>query len=369
LYLTVFKADSLRSYAIATNSDYPPPTHFSVPYINTLIGRRIVPRSSLEHYDGEVHLRIFLLPRQVRDSLREVYQKSIRPASTSPNLSQPHKETFSCASYPTAITSTQDFVHCANLPSSDSSEKDAIGIVLDALKNGEANQRDISSRSWNEYQNITTYYVPPGVDTATIQVSPVLDSSTPSNSLLPAQLTITAIFDGGSLSLHMLPHLRLARASITNFNGWVSPKDIFDYLSVRFDPERVTGSQCTGPPYLIQYNTLDGRLSHFGDRAIGSINHWESEDPYQSWSSPKFIPLDSPVAGKGDWARENISKGEIVFKGPIEPRLCHFEEYKLYPEWKKSYTIHYCEQVHDEIFAAPSKAREDPRFVNFSFTS
>lgn len=297
--------------------------------------------------------------------MREVYQKSTRPASTgtSPNFSQQCRENFTCTSYPTAITSTQDYVRCASLPSS---EKDAISIVLGSLKNGEANQRDISSRSWNEYQNITTYYVPP-VDTATIQVSPVLDSSTPSDSLLPAQLTITAIFDGGSLSLHILPHLRLARASITNFNGWVSSEDIFEYLDAKFDPGRVTGSQYRGPLHLIQYNTLDERLSHFGDRAIGSVNHLKSEDPrLASLISPKVVLMDSPLlAGKGAWVTENISKGEIVFKGPIEPSLCHFEEIKLYPEWKKSYIDYFGEQPHDNIFFTSGRAREDVRFVTF----
>ena len=361
--MTVFKAKSLRSYAIATNLDaYPPPTHFSVSHINILIGRRIALRSSLEHYDGEVHLRIFLLPRQVRDDLRKVYQKSIRPASTSPSLSQKHKEHFTFMSYPTAITSTRDYIRCASLPS----EKDAMDTVLHSLKNGEANHSGIFFKSWNEYQNITTYHVPPGVDTATIQVSPVLDSSTPSNSLLPAQLIVTAIFDGGSLSLHIFPHLRLARASITNFNGWVSSDEILDNFSVNFVPEQVTGSQYTGPPHLVQYSTLDKRLSHFGDRMIGSIDHWELNVPSPYWSSPKVVLMDSPLAGRGNWASENISKGEMVFKRNIERSLSHFEEYKLYPKWKKSYTDHYGEQAHDEIFAVPSRAREDLRFVTYA---
>jgi len=263
-------------------------------------------------------------------------------------------------SHPTAITSTQDYVRCKILPSS---EEDAISIVLDSLENGEADESGISSESWDAYQNVTTYYVPPGLDMDTIRVNPVLDSSTPSNFLLPAQLTVTVIFDGGSLSLHIFPHLGLARASITNFNGWVSSEEILDSLSVQFDPERITRSQHPGP-HLVQNNTLDKRLSHFGDRTIGSVDHWDFEVP--SWSSPKVVLRDSPPAGRGTWATENISKGEVVFKEPIEPSLVHFEEYKLYPEWRKSYTDHFAENAHDEVFAASSRAHEELRFVAYS---
>ena len=295
---------------------------------------------------------MFLLRRQIRDQLRNIYTKFSQPASFPPDFAPFESQENEDApdSYPTVVTLTRDFVQCEYLPSS---ENDAKSIVHQALKNGEAIQRGVS---WNEYQNITIHSVTPGVDTGSMEVKPSFDSSDPS----PAQFTVTAIFDGGSLSLHILPHLNLSRASITNFNGWVSPEEVLESLRVSLDPTRVSGSTHTGPPPLVHTSRLDERLSHFGDKAIGSINYWLLDSPY--WVSPKVELRESPMDGKGNWANEDIHKGEIVFKGPFEETLIHVEEYDRYPEWKKQYVDHFAERAHDEVYSISSRAQEDIRF-------
>ncbi len=286
---------------------------------------------------------MFLLQRQIRNQLRDIYMKFSRPASFPANFAPfDYQETDDApTSYPTVVTLTRNFVECDYLPSS---ENDARSIVHQALKNGEAIQRGVS---WNEYQNITIHSVYPGVDTV-------------NSSSAPAQLTVTAIFDGGSLSLHILPHLRLSRASITNFNGWVSPEEVLESLRVRLDPTRVSGSTHTDPPPLVHTSRLDERLSYFGDKAIGSVDYWSLDSPY--WSSPKIDLRESPMGGKGHWANEDFRKGEIVFKGLFEETLIHVEEYDLYPEWKKQYVDHYSERAHDEVYSILSRAQEDMRF-------
>jgi hypothetical protein len=299
---------------------------------------------------------MFLLQRQIRDQLRDIYTKSSRPASFPANFApfEFQEKEDAPTSYPTVVTLTRDFVQCEHLPSS---ENDARSIVHRALKNGEAIQRGMS---WNEYQNITIHSVSPGVDTGSIEVKPSFDSSDPSSSSGFAQFTVTAIFDGGSLSLHILPHLKLSRASITNFNGWVSPEEVLESLRVSLDPTRVSGSTHTGPPPLVHSSRLDERMSYFGDKAIGSVDYWSFDSPY--WTSPKVELRESPMGGKGHWAKEDICKGEIVFNGLFDEALIHSEEYERYPEWKKQYFDHYSEQAYDEVYSSSSRAQEDMRF-------
>ncbi len=329
-----------RSYVIATNSDaYSPPAHLSVAYINTFLGRRVASKSSLKHYDGESHLRMFLLQRQIRDQLRDIYMKFSRPASFPADFAPfDDLEKDAPTSYPNVVTLTRDFVQCEHLPSS---ENDARSIVHQALKNGEAIQKGVS---WNEYQNITIHSVSPGVDSSSAS----------------AQFTVTAIFDGGSLSLHTLPHLQLSRATITNFNGWVSPEEVLESLRVSLDPTRTSGSTYTNPPPLVHTSRLDERLSYFGDKAIGSVDYWSMDSPY--WISPKVELRESPMGGKGNWANEDIHKGEILIKGPFEETLIHAEEYNRYPKWRQQYVDHFGEQAHDEVYSILSRAQEDLRF-------
>jgi hypothetical protein len=308
---------------------------------------------------------MFLLQRQIRDQLRDIYTKSSRPVSFPANIApfESEEKEDSPSSYPTIVTLTRDFVQCGYLPSS---ENDARRIVHQALKNGEALQREVS---WSEYQNTTIHSVSPGVDTGSLEVKPSFDSSDPSSSSAPAQFTVTAIFDGGSLSLHILPHLKLSRASITNLNGWVSPEEVLESLRVSLDPTRVSGSAHTDPPPLVHTSRLDERMSHFGDEAIGSVNYWSLDSPY--WASPKVELRESPMGGKGNWANEDIPKGEIVFKGPFEETLIHVEEYNRYPEWRRQYVDHFGEQAHDEVYSILSRAQEDlrfgPRFIFFVY--
>jgi hypothetical protein len=260
----------------------------------------------------------------------------------------------SSAPYPKIITLSRDFVLCGTLPLS---EAEAIRIVLEALTNGEGILRNVVSYSWNAYQNVSTYAVPLEADTAAVKMGSVLDSSAPTgHSLAPAQLIVTAIFDGGSLSLHVLPHLGLSRASIVNSNGWVSPEDIMDTLADIQRCERSSGIIHSDPAPLIPSNTLDERLSHFGDDATCSVQNWKLLDPY--WMSPKVDLRTSLVDGTGNWANADISKDEVIFQGPIEAELVHIEEYKRYPSWKKSHFDHFGEQAHDEILVGPSRGLE-----------
>ena len=340
-----------HSYAIATNSDaYPPPQQLSVSYVDTLIGRRIDHKSSLNHYDGETHLRIFLLQRHIRVQLRNLYLKSSRPTSLLPDFA-PFEPTRGSSNplHPTVVTLTRDLVQCEKLPSS---EQDAIDILVQSLKSAEVTgSRRLASYSWSTYQNITTYSVPPGLDPAAIMSGPELDTSRPVGTSAPAHLAVTAIYDGGSVSLHILPHIEFARASVTNFNGWVSPEEILNSLADFLHATRSSGSVMTGPPPLIHSSRLDERLSHLGDGQIGSLDYWRLIYPY--WVSPKVGLRRSSVAGTGNWATEDISEGEVVFRGPIEADLIHQEEYKRFPMWRKRHADHFGEWPHEEIRSIP----------------
>jgi hypothetical protein len=248
-----------------------------------------------------------------------------------------------------------DFVLCGHPPLS---EEEAIQILNTSLTNGEAISRGVVSYSWNSYQNISTYAVPVGNDATAAKTNPVLDTSAPAgdHSYAPAQIMATAIFDGGSLSVHVLPHLGQARASIVNANGWVSSEEILNTMGAIQQCDRASGVTHSGPPSLIHSSTLDDRLSHFGDDATGSIHDWKLIDPY--WVSPKIDLRKSVIDGTGNWANADILKDEEVFRGPIEVELVHVEEYKRYPAWKKSHVDHFGEQAHDEILVGPSKGLE-----------
>lgn len=352
------------SYAIATNSDaYPPPQQLSVSYVDTLIGRRVEHKSSLKHYDGETHLRIFLLQRNIRVQLRSLYRKSSRPTSRLPDFA-PFESTTGISNplHPKVVTLTRDLVQCEKLPSS---EQDAIDILVQSLKSGEATGlRGLTSYSWSTYQNTTTHWVPPGFDSAAIISGPELETSRPVDTSAPAHLVVTAIYDGGSVSLHILPHFKSARASVTNFNGWVAPEEILNSLADFLRAIRSSGSATTGPPPLIHSGGLEERLSHLGDGQIGSLGYWRLSYPY--WTSPKVELRRSSVAGTGNWAKEDISEGEVVFRGPIEADLINQEEYKRFPIWRKLHADHFGEWVHEEIRAIPpSMVRIDVRYARF----
>jgi len=186
---------------------------------------------------------------------------------------------------------------------------------------------------------------------------PELDTSRPVGTSAPAHLAVTAIYDGGSVSLHILPHLEFARASITNFNGWVSPEEILNSLADFLHATRSSGSVMTGPPPLIDSSRLDERLSHLGDGQIGSLDYWRLSYPY--WTSPKIGLYRSPIAGTGNWATEDILEGEVVFRSFVELNLAHVDEYKNYPLWKQRYVHHFGEQAHDEIYFATPRKGED----------
>lgn len=350
------------SYAIATNSDaYAPPTHLSATYVNTLIGRRVVHKSSLQHYDGETHLRMFLLRRQIRLQLTEIYSNFANRSSTSSTTNLApflHENNSSSVVYPKIISQSRDFILCGRPPLS---EAEATQFILKSLTNGEGISRGVLSYSWNTYQNTSTYAVPSGLDISAVKTSPVLDNSAPSLSSTPAQIIVMAIFDGGSLSFHVLPHLGLSRVSIVNSNGWVSSEDILDTLGDIQHCERSSGIIHSGPAPLIHSNTFDERLSHFGDAALGSVYHWKLDDPY--WSSPKIDVRKSLLGGSGNWANAEILKDEVIFRGPVESEAIHIEEYKRYPAWKKSHMDHFGERPHEEIFSGPSKGLEDVLYV------
>jgi len=249
--------------------------------------------------------------------LRDLYNKSNRPTSPPPIFSPfPYDDNISVPLYPKAVTLTRDFVQCKNSPSS---EQDAINIVAQSLKSGEATgPRGLTSYSWSTYQNVTTHSVSLGLDT-----------SKPVGISAPAHLSVTAIYDGGSVSLHILPHLGYARVSLTNFNGWVAPEEILNSLGDILQATRISGTVTTGPPPLIHSSRFDESLSHLGDDGIGSLDYWRLNYPY--WISPKLDLRRSPVAGTGNWAKSDIAEGEVVFRGFIEINLAHVEEYKNFP--------------------------------------
>jgi hypothetical protein len=263
---------------------------------------------------------------------------------------------------PVLITTTRDFVLCEDLPNS---EGELEQIVDKALRNAEALPRKIETMSWKTYQNFMTSS---GLDYNTVKSNSSFTSPALNTSFPPAHIGATAIFDGGSFSVHLFPRLQLAHASVTNLNNHVAHREIYETLLVSLDPDRVTGVDFGGFTPIIPLSGVDNRLSHFGDEAIGSISHWQVADPY--WSSPKIQLRTSPIAGMGNVAREVIKKGELVFGGPIEMSLMHLEEYERYPDWMKQYIDHYAEQAEEFVLVAPSRGQEDLRFsillFNFS---
>ena len=291
---------------------------------------------------------MFLLQRRVRVKLRELYSSSNNNPTSSGLILDPfvHENNASEEINPKITTISRDFILCAQAALS---EAEAIQMVRDSLANGEGILRNVISYSWNTYQNISTY--------AEVNASPPLHA--PANHpspIAPAEIIVTAIFDGGSLSLHVLPHLSLARASVVNSNSWIYPEDILDTLGNIQRCERSSGITHSGPAPLTHSNTLDERLSHFGDGAMCSIHAWKLVYPY--WTSPKIDLRTSLIDGTGNWANGDILKDEAIFRGPIEAELVHLEEYKRYPPWKKDHLNHFGERAHNEILVGPSRGLE-----------
>ena len=261
------------------------------------------------------------------------------------NLAPFQSETLNdTTSYPENTTLTRDFLLCASPPSS---ESEAAQIVLQSLKNGEAHERGLVSSSWNIDRDTGTYSTPP-------KPSAIAD-----------QLTVMAIFDGGSVSLDVFPHLGFCRVSVTNLNSQVSPDEIFATFRMVFDPKLTLGSAShTNPPQLTPSRTLDTTMSHFGDKQTASLNYWRLSIPYVV--SPKTELRVSPVEGKGNWAKDRIAKGEVILDGPLDSLFGHLEEFRLFPNWKQLYHRRYSlsEQPHEEVFVVVHRTQLDSRLVS-----
>ena len=258
------------------------------------------------------------------------------------NLAPFQSETLNdTTSYPETTTLTRNFLLCASPPSS---ESEAVQIVLQSLKNGEAHERGLVSSSWNIDRDTGTYSV------------------LPKSSAIADQLIVMAIFDGGSVSLDVFPHLGFSRASVTNLNSQVSPEEIFATFLKVFDPKLTLGSDHTNPSQLTPSRTLDTTMSHFGDKKTASLDYWTLSTLL--FVSPKTELRISPVEGKGNWAKEAIAKGEVILDGPIDSLFNHSEEIRLFPNWKQLYHKRYSEQAHEEIFVVIHRTHLGSKLVS-----
>lgn len=73
------------------------------------------------------------------------------------------------------------------------------------------------------------------------------------------------------------------------------------------------------------------------------LDHVKYPVPYDQ--NPKVQFRESPTAGSGNFAKEKIKMGEVIFKGPIETYLLTKQEIRSKPQWLDEFMMHYGEQV------------------------
>ncbi|TPX71420.1 hypothetical protein SpCBS45565_g01079 [Spizellomyces sp. 'palustris'] len=315
------------AYAYATRSEAPPDPGMLAPeYIDARLRRTTI--GGTRSYDGLTHLHMFALTKDMRDEIdkedlkaREISAATIVVGATpSELLHAPYEEVPFLDPVTQGETITREFYGCANEAFNMTNMKT---IVEGAVEKMNGRLVFLNATELKEFKNSTGATKP-----------------------IP-MLSVVAMTEGGSITLHAWPNSQYAAADVTNFNNWAVGEEVMNHIFNELDATKSIGS-----------TSLRGSLTRFASAPI--LDHVKYPVPYKQ--NPKVEFRVSPTAGSGNFAKETIMKGEIIFEGPIETYLLTKEEIRAKPKWLEEFMMHYGEQAEDGIFVGPPYADLDASY-------
>lgn len=317
---------SMHVYHFATTSDaIPSPARLHPSYINDWLDRRAL--GEPEFYDSQSHLHMFHLPTWIRDDLAKI------KARISPNPSS-RSEKHDFAPYlhiePEAIQDvsiagglwTREYYGCD--PSILSDDEELAEMVRKGLSFAHAPSHTIkiNTQVHSNLHNVTNIKGAAQSDN---------DESTNSDTIV-----VTATYEGGHVTLTAFPHLSYAVADTANWNSYVSPWEVLGHIFNELGALKATG-----------YSRSRG-VESIKSEAYPDIDSIEFLGDY--YINPKVEARTSLTAGTGQYAKEDIFEGEVVFQGPIESSLRTDDEVFGKQDWMDDFLGHMAEQAEHGMF-------------------
>ncbi|KAI9143142.1 S-adenosyl-L-methionine-dependent methyltransferase [Paraphysoderma sedebokerense] len=342
---------------IMTNSDlHHSPSMLSPSYVDALVKRRIVDGTEdLEHYDGISHLNMFALPKWFRQTIStaessadvikkrkaEDFAENYAPSEAAADLRIP-------VNIPEGSTITREYYGC------DDADLESVETLRSIIQEGlEYAHAHIIRMDVVTSENITHTAVEidkdktidSSVNRTRIRVGtlPTADSvqSTP-------EVMITVTLSKGHLTVRTYPEVEYMSAELTSYDSNMSAEEILGFLGEEVEAKRTYGSTI----YRGSSTTSHPNEPH--------IDFWYHGTDY--FMSHKVSVRESPTAGKGQFANEEIKAGEVIFKGPIEAYLRHDSEMQKMPHWRHAFIDHMGEQAEEDIWVAPPMYDDDDSY-------
>ncbi|ORZ39173.1 hypothetical protein BCR44DRAFT_1458531 [Catenaria anguillulae PL171] len=320
-------------FALATHSDlHLSPLATAPTYVDTLIGRRVFDGDEdLDHYDGESHLRMYALPKQVRQRIQALVATSgdakSKPTTYAPSV---HAQAMSGEST-LGVTYLREYFDCSKTAVWE--EDDLIAAVRRGLELSHAQVLAMDDYSADDKE-----------------IKPLTEDE---EAPMAVSLVVSATLADGHFTLRVYPNRRYASAEYTSYGAdkATSPEEVLGLMYEELGAKRTIGSTVARGRFDPQPVTQAGGAS---------VDYWYHGNDY--WMSPKVLAKKSPTAGRGQFAGSDIKKGEVLFKGPIETYLRHEKEIKRMPEWRIKFVNHMGEQAEDDIWIAPPLYDEDASY-------
>ncbi|KAI9221217.1 hypothetical protein BC828DRAFT_381633 [Blastocladiella britannica] len=317
----------------ATNTDlHLAHQSMSQEYVNGLIRRRIFDGAEdLDHYDGEMHARLFSLPLGLRKQVRKTVAKGVATStidrasvSYAPSRYAAEMEAVSVP----GVTLWRDYFGCDEEVLAESDD------MLDAIKRG-------LELSHTKIVTIEDMATDDDADRARIAAAHI--DGTPAVGVI-----VSAVLADGHLTVRTYPSLGYAAAEYTSYTDGTStaPEEVLGLIGEEMGAKRIAG-----------HAIPRGQLA---PSAPATVSHWYHGSDY--YMSPKVLGRKSPTAGRGQFAGAAIKKGEIMFQGPIETYLRHEADILAMPKWRQKFIDHMGEQAEDDIWISPPLFDEDPSY-------
>ncbi|KND04255.1 uncharacterized protein SPPG_01685 [Spizellomyces punctatus DAOM BR117] len=315
-------------YHYATNSDaLPSPTQLHPSYIEDWLERRAV--GDPQYYDSQSHIHMFNPPTWIRDELERI-TRTRQPKTTTSRNYAPYlhiKATDIPEDTVTGRSWQREYFGCNQ--STLANEEHLINSIREGLEFAHAPEdKDLS---------ITTASYP-------------LPATQPDPHMPPGtspSLTVTVSYQGGYIILTTFPARGYAVATAANWNTYVSPPELLGYLYDELAAVKTTSynRQLGGIPAKTYYP---------------EISDLQFMDGY--YINPKVSAKKSETEGTGQYAKEDIHEGEIIFRGPIEVSLRTDDEVFGKSDYMDEFLGHMAEQAEEGIFVAPYLYEVDASF-------
>ncbi|TPX68216.1 spermidine synthase [Spizellomyces sp. 'palustris'] len=322
---------AMWAYHYATDSDaLPSPTQLHPSYIEDWLERRAV--GDPEYYDSQSHVHMFNPPTWIRDELAERISRTRQlktPTTTTSNYA-PHlhiKPTDIPEEPVTGRSWQREYFGCNQ--SSLANEQVLINLIREGLEFAHAPDEEdlsITTTSYPLPDNQPDPHMPPG--------------TSPSH-------TITVSYNGGYIILTTFPARGYAVANAANWNTYISTPELLGYLFDELSAVKTTSHnrQLGGTPAKPYYPEISDLLFMDG-----------------YYASPKVLAKQSETEGTGQYAKEDIQQGEIIFRGPIEVSLKTEKEAFGKLDYMDEFWGHMAEQAEKDIFVAPYLYEVDSSF-------